>query len=84
MISQETIDKINELARKSKVTELSEEEKLLQARLRREYIDAFKANLKGQLETIKIQNPDGSIIDVKERHDKRMANEGKNAGKVGN
>ena len=26
------------------------------------------------LETIKIQNPDGSIIDVKQRHDEKMKN----------
>ena len=29
---------------------------------------------RGTLETIKIQNPDGSIIDVKQRHDEKMKN----------
>lgn len=53
MISQETIDRINVLARKSKTPEgLTPEEKDEQQRLRREYIDAFKANLRSQLETI--------------------------------
>ena len=32
----------------------------------------FKNNLRGTLETIKIQNPDGSVIDVKKRHDEKM------------
>ena len=43
-----------------------------QAMLRREYIDAIKENLRGSLNSMKIQNPDGSIIDVKKRHDAKM------------
>ena len=45
-----------------------------QIRLRKEYVAAFRNNLRGTLETIKIQNPDGSIIDVKQRHDEKMKN----------
>ena len=41
---------------------------------RKEYVAAFRNNLRGTLETIKIQNPDGSIIDVKQRHDEKMKN----------
>ena len=52
MITQEKIDRINELARKSKAEGLTEEEKLEQGLLREEYIDAFKANLRSQLENI--------------------------------
>ena len=52
MITQEKIDRINELARKSKAEGLTEEEKLEQGQLREEYIDAFKANLRSQLENI--------------------------------
>ena len=52
MITQEKIDRINELARKSKAEGLNEEEKLEQGLLREEYIDAFKANLRSQLENI--------------------------------
>ncbi len=43
-----------------------------QAVLRREYIEAMKDNLRESLNRIKIQNPDGSIIDVKKRHDEKM------------
>lgn len=54
MISKEKIDRINELAKKAKLEELSEEELLEQKRLRAEYIHAFRKNLKSQLENIKI------------------------------
>ena len=54
MITQEQIDRINELAKKKKTLGLTEEEQAEQKRLYREYIDAFKANLKAQLETIEV------------------------------
>jgi len=49
---EETIKRINELARKSKTVGLTDEEKVEQAALRREYIDSFKRNLKAQLDSI--------------------------------
>ena len=53
MITEEKVERINELARKAKTSEgLSEEEKEEQQVLRREYIDSFKANLRSQLEQI--------------------------------
>lgn len=58
MITQEQIDRINELAKKKKTLGLTEEEQAEQKRLYREYIDAFKANLKAQLETIEIADDD--------------------------
>lgn len=54
MITKEQIDRINELAQKSKKEGLTEEEALEQQLLRRAYIDAFKANLKAQLDNIRI------------------------------
>ncbi|MBR0400692.1 MAG: DUF896 domain-containing protein [Mogibacterium sp.] len=48
------IDRINELARKSKTTGLSEEEKEEQAVLRAEYIAAIRADLRATLESIEI------------------------------
>ena len=70
-MTEEKINRINELARKSKAEGLSEEEKEEQALLRKEYILALRQNLRGQLEHIHIKNPDGSVIHVKERHDKK-------------
>ena len=55
MITKEKIDRINELAHKAKSDEgLTPEEEKERAILRREYIDAFKANLRAKLENIKI------------------------------
>lgn len=73
MVTQATLDRINELYRKSKAEGLTSSEKEEQQKLRMEYVAAFRENLRGTLETIKIQNPDGSIIDVKKRHDEKMA-----------
>ena len=60
MITQEQINKINELARKSKAEGLSEEEKDEQAKLRRLYIDSFKESLVGQLENTYIVDEHGN------------------------
>ncbi len=48
------VARINELARKQKSVGLNSEEKSEQQRLRRTYIDAFKRNLKSQLDNIRI------------------------------
>ncbi len=53
-ITQEMIDRINELAKKKKAEGLTEEEAAEQKVLYREYIDAFKANLRAQLEMIEV------------------------------
>lgn len=72
MVTQKTIDRINELYKKSKETGLTKEEAEEQKELRAAYVKAFRDNLRGTLDTIKIQNPDGSVIDVKKRHDEKM------------
>lgn len=54
------IDRINELARKSKETELTTEEKAEQAALRQEYILEFRASFGATLDNTVIQYPDGS------------------------
>ena len=53
-ITQEMTDRINELAKKKKAEGLTEEEAAEQKVLYREYIDAFKANLRAQLEMIEV------------------------------
>ncbi len=60
-MKQEKIDRINELAKKSKTEEgLTEEEKKEQAQLRLEYINSFKASLIGQLENTYIVDEKGN------------------------
>lgn len=54
MITQEMIDRINELSRKKKTIGLTAEEQAEQKKLYKEYIAAFRANLKSQLDMIEI------------------------------
>ena len=64
------IERINELYRKSK----AEEEKKEQQILRREYVDAFKRNLRGQLNNISIKEKDGSITNLGEKYGQKKGN----------
>ncbi|HEY9574694.1 MAG TPA: DUF896 domain-containing protein [Lachnospiraceae bacterium] len=64
----ETIERINVLARKAKAQGLTEEEKLEQAKLRREYIEAMKMNLRSQLDNIDVKEADGSIVNLGEKY----------------
>lgn len=64
-MTQEKIDRINELARKKKSVGLTDAELKEQAILRREYIDGFKASLVSQLENTYIVEPDGTKRKVK-------------------
>ena len=59
-MTQEKIDRINELARKKKAVGLTEEELHEQAVLRREYIESYKQSLVSQLENTYIVEPDGT------------------------
>ena len=61
MDMQEVIKRINELAAKAKTPEgLNEEELVERDKLRRIYIDNYKASLIGHLENTTIVYPDGS------------------------
>ena len=67
MITKEQIDRINELARKSKAEGLNDSEKEEQAKLRRLYIDSFKESLVGQLENTYIVDEHGNKRKVKRK-----------------
>ena len=54
------IERINELARKKKTVGLTEAEVAEQQRLRRQYLDEFKANMKATLDNVYIEREDGS------------------------
>ncbi len=65
MVTQQQIDRINELARKAKTAEgLTEEEVAERAVLRRAYIDSFKESLVGQLENTYIVDEKGNKTKV--------------------
>lgn len=65
------IARINELYHKSKAEGLNEAEKKEQAELRREYIEAFRRSLKGNLDRIDILETDGSITNLGEKYGKK-------------
>ncbi len=67
VVSKETIDRINELYKKSQNEGLTETEKEEQQKLRKAYVQAMHNNLRGTLNNISIQNPDGSITPLKEK-----------------
>lgn len=68
-MNEEMIRRINELAAKAKTPEgLTAEEMQEREALRKEYIRAFRENLRSQLERIDIENEDGSVTSVRERH----------------
>ena len=61
------IDRINELARKKKTVGLSASEVEEQQRLRRQYIDEFKENLKSTLDQVYIEREDGTYEKLKKK-----------------
>lgn len=67
-MEQAKIDRINELARKSRTDAgLTPEEKTEQAALRQEYLAAVRANLTAQLDHTVIQYPDGTRKKLKKK-----------------
>ena len=71
MIEEKKIARINELYHRSKAEGLNEEEKEEQARLRKEYIEAVRRNLRGQLDQIDVQEADGTITNLGEKYGKK-------------
>ena len=68
-MEQAKIDRINFLARKKKTEGLTNEEMIEQSLLRKEYVEAFKASLVGQLENITVVEPDGTKHKVKKKNE---------------
>lgn len=60
-MDQNKIDRINALYHKSKAVGLTEEEKMEQAALRKEYIETIRKNMRAHLNNISIQEKDGTI-----------------------
>lgn len=67
-MTEEKIKRINELYHKSKKEGLTDAEKQEQQILRKEYVDSFRRNLRGQLDNISIREKDGSITNLGEKH----------------
>lgn len=72
-MTQDKIDRINELARKQKTEEgLTDEERLEQQKLRSEYINSIKRNLSLQLESTVIVDEKGNKRKVQKKETKRV------------
>ena len=65
------IERINELARKSRAEGLTPEEKAEQQKLRQEYIAAVKMNLRTQLDNIDVQEKNGTIKNLRQKSGKQ-------------
>jgi len=61
------LERINELARKAKECPLTEDELAERDLLRKEYIEAFRANLKSTLVNTVIIEPDGTKRSLKDK-----------------
>ena len=61
------VKRINELARKSKAEGLTEDEKEEQARLRREYLEAYRKNLRSELDNTYIVDENGNKKKLSEK-----------------
>lgn len=67
-MDEKKLARINELYKKSKTEGLTDAELREQALLRKEYIEAFRKNLRGQLNNIDIKEADGSITNLGEKY----------------
>ena len=63
----EKIKRINELALKKKAGGLTEAEQAEQEALRREYLDGYRENMKAVLDSIVVQEKDGSRHPLKKK-----------------
>ena len=66
-MTKESIDRINELARKSKTVGLTEEEKVEQAALRKEYLADIRKSLEATLSNVYFVEEDGSQTKLKKK-----------------
>ena len=73
-MTQEKIQRINELYRKSQAEGLSEAEKKEQDLLRKEYRANVKKNLRNQLNNIDMVNDDGSVENLGEKYGNKKRN----------
>lgn len=73
-MDEKKIARINELYKKSKAEGLTEKEKKEQQILRKEYVESFRQNLRGQLNNISIKEADGSITHLGEKYGNKKGN----------
>ncbi|WP_336822553.1 DUF896 domain-containing protein [Sporosarcina sp. USHLN248] len=77
MLSQDKINRINELSKKSKTIGLSIEEAKEQTKLRKEYLESFRSSMRNTIENVKVLDPQGNDVTpqkVKDAKNKKYLN----------
>lgn len=77
MLSQEKIDRINELSKKSKTAGLSIEEAKEQTKLRQEYLISFRSSMRETIENVQVFDPEGTDVTpekVKQARNRNLRN----------
>lgn len=72
MNMDERINRINELYHLSKERELTKEEAAEQQKLRKEYIESYRANLRGQLDNMDVLDSNGNRVALKDIRKKKL------------
>ena len=62
MMSKEKLNRINDLAKKAKAEGLTDPEKEEQKKLRKEYLDNFRASFSNQIESTTVIDPEGNDV----------------------
>ncbi|MGM8365058.1 DUF896 domain-containing protein [Virgibacillus sp. W0181] len=62
MLSNDKLNRINELARKAKTDSLTKKEKEEQASLRKEYIQNVRSSFTNQLKTMTVMDKEGNDV----------------------
>lgn len=68
-MEQKKIDRINELARKSRIQALTQQEKEEQARLRQEFIESYRRSLQSQLDSIVLVDEEGNRTPLRRKQE---------------
>ena len=67
MMDKKDIDRINELARKAKTVGLNEVEEAERAALRAQYLLEFRANMKATLDSVLVEQEDGTYQPLRKK-----------------
>jgi uncharacterized protein YnzC (UPF0291/DUF896 family) len=69
MLSKNKMNRINELAKKSKASGLTESEAKEQTKLRKEYLETFRQSMKGTIENTRVFDAEGNEVTPKKVKD---------------
>ncbi|MEG9296794.1 DUF896 domain-containing protein [Mangrovibacillus sp. Mu-81] len=69
MLSKKKMNRINELAKKSKASGLTDNEAKEQTKLRKEYLETFRQSMKGTIENTRVFDSEGNEVTPKKVKD---------------